>query len=141
MREHIFKAKRFDDKEWVQGYYVVLKDSYKNRISYRIYKGDAESEFVGYNEINFYADWWEVDLNTVCEFTGVTDKNDKMIFEGDIIQNRRFNEIFYVYWNEEGLFWELVDTTSNIHHQLNEINIEAAWGDTPSYEIIGNIHD
>lgn len=86
MREHIFKAKRLDNNEWVQGYYVVLKDSYKNRTSYRIYTGDAESEFVDYNETNFYAEWFEVYPNTICEFTGITDKNDKMIFEHDIIK-------------------------------------------------------
>jgi hypothetical protein len=98
-------------------------------VNYEVVAGDDYAHWLG-----------EISKATIEKYVSI-DKNDKMIFEGDIIQNRRFNKIFYVYWNEEGLFWELVDTTSNIHHQLNEINIEAAWGDTPSYEIIGNIHD
>lgn len=70
-REILFKAKRLDNGEWVEGYYIGP---------------------VGVLDVHEICDIHditgtrvEVDPSTVCQYTGLTDKNGKKIFEGDII--------------------------------------------------------
>lgn len=76
MREILFKAKRINNGEWVEGYY--LRDQYhiggKDIIFYR----KDSDRFTVYTNI--------IDPKTLCQFTGLTDKNGKRIWENDIIQ-------------------------------------------------------
>ena len=76
MREILFKAKSVYDGKWVEGYY--LRDQYhiggKDIIFYR---KDSDL-FTIYTDI--------IDIETLCQFTGLCDKNGKRIWENDIIQ-------------------------------------------------------
>lgn len=69
MREILFKAKRWRDGKWVYGDLNNLQDSV---IIHWYNNGCRVSD--------------EVDPSTVCQYTGLTDRNGKKIFEGDIIR-------------------------------------------------------
>lgn len=77
MREILFKAKSIRTGEWIEGYY--LRDQYhiggKDIIFYR----KDSDRFTVYTNI--------IDIETLCQFTGLTDKNGKRIWENDIVEH------------------------------------------------------
>ena len=68
-REILFKAKRTDNGEWVEGYLWS-----KRTIGYTSHVGNTD-EIV-------------IDPETVCQYTELADKNGKKIFEGDLVKLR-----------------------------------------------------
>lgn len=69
-----FKAKRLDGKGWVEGSLIRSTTGIKERA----YIVDNFSSMSDYSVIG-------VDPSTVCQFTGLTDKNGTPIYEGDIV--------------------------------------------------------
>lgn len=142
MREILFKGRCVGEDDiygWVDGYYVRLKDSYKNRESHRIYTGYAECDCG-----NFYGDWYEVDPRTVREFTGLYTVNGNAIFEGDIV---KFDGKKYVVKREDETHGGSWSCTAFI---LDEVGVSGgiSFEDTIDdyyneicVEIIGNIYD
>lgn len=72
MREILFRGKRLDNGEWVYGYYAEFSNHTKHQI------------FVPNG-------CFEVDPSTIGQFTGLTDKDGKRIFEGDIVEFEQFD--------------------------------------------------
>lgn len=78
---YLFKAKELDDGEWVQGYYVKGLDVFENC---------EEAHIIFEPNTMFYSSgetdgWYKVDPSTICQCTGLRDKNGKLIWENDIM--------------------------------------------------------
>lgn len=69
---YLFKAKRTDNGEWTQGYLY----------------GIGERRYILWGMTNDIPNMVEVDPSTICQCTGMPDKNKKLIFENDICDRK-----------------------------------------------------
>ena len=116
MREILFKAKRKDNGKWVEG--------------------DAIHEPIGMSirhEKNGMSVRVPVDPDTLCQYTGLTDKNGQKIWENDIVRNEE-GDIGVVQWFEERAAFMIWNKTKNCVCYLAE-------NDFSKIEIVGNEFD
>lgn len=68
---YLFKSKRIDNGEWIIGYLYRLSENHRPFIMLE----------------NRYGESYEVDEHTICQCTGLKDKNCKLIWENDIVKD------------------------------------------------------
>ena len=96
MREILFKAKRLDNGEWVEGYYVERDNKSwiypaGNQVISKSLARELRPFHSAKSTQRIMKEVFPVAPSTVCEYTGMTDKNGTKIFEGDIIHWTNWN--------------------------------------------------
>lgn len=122
MREILFKGRSLLSGEWVEGYYIGP---------------------IGVLDVHEICDVHditgprvEVDPSTVCQYTGLTDKNGKKIFDGDVV--RRETD----YYGKHKVYDEPVVWEDDIEKGfLGEPYTSGYCIHGGNWEVIGSIHD
>ena len=133
MRKIKFRGKRTDNGEWVYGDLIQNVDCVKIREQEKDVKHIAKS--------------FEIDPETIGQFTGLKDKNGTMIWEGDIVKatvsyNNAFQDrvdvktnIYEVKYHEKYCYFYLA-------RKQNNLLFDGNWSYyLKEIEVIGNIHD
>ena len=125
MREIIFKAKRKDSGEWVEGYYLNIAKINRFICTGKIKLDGAVKGIIA-------PEMYEIDPDTICQYTGLTDKNGQKIWENDILELQDEDGYFTCVWEED---------TARFVMNGDEIivDFDNYWG--YQVEVIGNVFD
>lgn len=129
-REVLFKGKRVDNGVWVEGFYAY--DAYN--FQHTIFATGKDNLWMKI----------EVHPDTVCQFTGLLDKNGNKIFEGDVIERPENHKCtgedlsigkYQVVYDSYNLRYALKTIKSEIFKEGSIVNFHGILTKT------GNIHD
>lgn len=128
MREILFKAKRIDNGEWVEGFYIKRYDLLDN-----------EEHFIFHTDSYKVWEFAEIVPETLCQFTGLNDKNGKRIWEDDIVtcQTRFGSDVGRVVFHK-GKFCVLWVSK---YHYPKKAHIENYYDINTRMSVLGNIFD
>ena len=121
MREYKFRGKRIDNGEWVYGYYFIEERDIEDGIIWR----DIPQIQQRYGD---HLQYFDVDLATVGQYTGLHDKNGREIYEGDILRFTHEREDF-------------INTDARIAVEIPKIYYMIDNPYNHSFEVIGNIYE
>ena len=119
---YLFRGKRKDTGEWIQGYLY----------------GVWERRYILWGMTNDIPNMVEVDPSTVCQCTGLKDKNGKLIFENDILEGHLDDKYpedvtrTKVIWDKNG--WVTSEPGAVDREPLDDF-------DTEYFEVVGNTID
>lgn len=153
MREILFRGKRKDNGEWVEGCLLEQDNPEYHAYIVKSFKAEMDNRCMDILE----CDMEEVDPATVGQYTGLKDKNGKRIFEGDIVDlecDADLNELWVFEFGNCGGVQNVVHEVGYMGFYLRPISDNAIHArdygqrDDPVYYLnafrlrtIGNIHD
>lgn len=138
MREILFKAKRIDNGEWVEGNLVLTPNSDEDFKTIIIpFNDNGEYTEGAGDECLGFETWYKVDMTTICQCTGLTDKNGNKIWENDVcncIYDGRLS-IRVIIWDKDELDFKGTNGKKNYGKEFDYL------GCCEEIEVIGNIFD
>ncbi|MGN0686816.1 MAG: YopX family protein [Oscillospiraceae bacterium] len=117
MREILFRGKRTANGKWVEGYVFKQRNP-----------ANTEESYIRVHETDF-----NVIPETVCQFTGLFDKNGRKIFEGDIVRYST-NKVGII--NYGTACFSVQDIKSR-----NNPALDIVFAEFSNVEVIGNIYN
>ena len=122
MREILFRAKRIDNGEWLEGGYSYCK---KDDTHYITNMGKDHISHIGFHQ--------PIDPDTICQFTGLTDKNGNKIWENDVVK-MTYRENYF----ENGVvrYYE-----QDVRYRFCVESGQFSFDNTDTIEVLGNIFD
>lgn len=130
----LFRGFQGDDGEWIYGHYVFKPDISLPRLSLHF--------IVNYSSDSGLSSWTAINPLSLCQCTGLKDKNGKLIFEKDIIKlldgTGHENKISRILF--ENLSWILSDIKDDDYYASYPFMHLGQFKGT-GIEIIGNMYD
>lgn len=119
---YLFKTKRVDDGEWIVG--GLVRYGFTGKEKYYIVPDYASDLYV-----------IEIDPNTICQCTGLRDKNGNLIWENDIVKGHRISFGSHRHIGKVKYI--------NGRYEIIGVKQYAGFSDalSLSYEVLGNIFD
>ena len=146
---YLYRAKRTDNGEWVEGNLVWSDDAdddYKSIIipttnSNMFTKGGSRGDLG-------FENWCRVDPSTICQCTGLKDKNGKLIWENDIVKKEFYTD-YDAFANSEEYIGVVkyedcawcVSYERDGHRCNSPIFMAMEYHDAEHFNVIGNIFD
>lgn len=130
---YLFRAKRIDNGEWVVGFYAYIHKKHYIYTGQLIHSGLYD-----------VAERFEVDPSTICQCTGLKDRNGKLIWKKDIVDGHIKRGAAFlnclVLWNESKARFDVRAKGCNFPMTLDEVTGDMSVGGL-DYEVVGNKFD
>ncbi len=135
-RDILFKAKRLDNGEWVMGGSIIqflddgVRSFYMPQFNEKCIceHDEVTDDILKFENTRFY----KVDGDTICQYTGLTDKHGRKIFENDVVR--------CVDYNSNSEFMAVVEFGNPNSYYSWGYQLRHIKGDEPNLDILLWIH-
>lgn len=116
MRDILFKAKRIDNNKWIKGLLIIIRGQY--------HIINPNDEYTAY----------PIDSDTICQYTGLTDKNGNKIWENDLVGVLTEDGNFKVTWSDTEARYKMESESDCF-----TVTFDEYW--SYEVEVVGNVFD
>ena len=132
MDRYLYKAKRLDNGEWATGSLITCEDG-TCKIATSCLEGKANEPIL--------VCAYDVDRDTICQCTGLKDKNGKLMWENDVVVCKEYVGGNHVDYCIEKGYVEMLYGAFGLHRKNGYYRPFKDWLENYEYEVIGNIFD